>query len=441
MRRGCSESHFSSSGSVVWWGAHAVAERAEHDVLVVAEDHARAELAEAADHVVGEAELEDRVARAEQLVDIAHALDGDVQRLCVAVDVRDDPEAHGRIPYSGKIEVTTFDGALDLELVGEPPDDRGLAGAAGRDAAADQPSGVDEQAGRDALGETVFLEVADLLAELGELQRVLGAAVRLPADDLRLLVARRVVELDGDEALPRGVLEVLERGLVAGVVGEHQQEALGRLEELAALVERQQPAVVGERVDEDGGVLARLDDLVEVADRPRLHGAGDRPVDPDRLVALEQVAPDEVGGAEVLVTGDGDQRHALRLVAEVLVQPPGHVLDEAGLAAAGRALEEDGDLLLVGDLEEVDLVADGQVEGLFGEPELLDLDLLVVVVGAGLGCGHRAYPPSAAAARASASRRAWARRRPSACLMRRWRRIHSWSIWSRNCFCVPELSM
>ena len=69
--------------------------------------------------------------------------------------------------------------------------------------------------------------------------------------------------------------------------------------------------------------------------------------------------------------------HALRRVAQVLMQPPGHVLDEARFAAAGRALEQDRDLLLVGDLEEVHLVGDGQVEGLLGEPELLNLDLLV----------------------------------------------------------------
>ena len=30
--------------------------------------------------------------------------------------------------------------------------------------------------------------------------------------------------------------------------------------------------MVGQRMDEDGGVLARLDDLVEVADRAAAHG-------------------------------------------------------------------------------------------------------------------------------------------------------------------------
>ena len=89
----------------------------------------------------------------------------------------------------------------------------------------------------------------------------------LVRDDLRLLVARRVVELDGHEALAGRVLQVLQHALVAGVVGDHEQEVGVRLDDLAALVDRQDAAVVGERVDEDDRVLARLDDLVEVADR------------------------------------------------------------------------------------------------------------------------------------------------------------------------------
>ena len=39
-------------------------------------------------------------------------------------------------------------------------------------------------------------------------------------DDPRLQVGRRVVELQGDEALPRARLQVLEHALVAGVVGD-----------------------------------------------------------------------------------------------------------------------------------------------------------------------------------------------------------------------------
>ena len=52
--------------------------------------------------------------------------------------------------------------------------------------------------------------------------------------------------------------------------------------------------MVGEGVDEDGGVLARLDDFVEVADGAGLHRARERSVDPAGRLAFEQVAADEV---------------------------------------------------------------------------------------------------------------------------------------------------
>ena len=139
-------------------------------------------------------------------------------------------------------------------------------------------------------------------------------------DDLGLLGARRVVELDGDEALAGAVLEVLEGALVARVVGDDEEEAVGGLEDLGALLDRQQAPVVGEGVDEDGGVLARLDDLVQVADGAGLDGAGQRAVDPARGLALEQVAADEVAGGEVLVAGDGDDGQGL---VEAAVAAPG----------------------------------------------------------------------------------------------------------------------
>jgi hypothetical protein len=60
-------------------------------------------------------------------------------------------------------------------------------------------------------------------------------------------------------------------------------------------------------MDEDDRVLPRLDDLVEVADRARLDGLRERPVDPDRLVALDEIAADEVAPGQVLVAGDRDE--------------------------------------------------------------------------------------------------------------------------------------
>jgi len=135
-----------------------------------------------------------------------------------------------------------------------------------------------------------------------------------------------------------------------------------RLDDLAALVDGQDAAVVGERVDQDDRVLPRLDDLVEVADGAVLDGLAERAVHPDRLVALDQVAADQVAAGQVLVAGDGDQ-----VVREPVVRGPAqrvrHVLDEARLAAARRALQQHGQATGVGGGEDVHLVADRQVEG------------------------------------------------------------------------------
>ena len=116
-----------------------------------------------------------------------------------------------------------------------------------------------------------------------------------------------IAELEGHEALARGLLQVLHHALVAGVVGQDEQEVGVRLEHLAGLVDGEDAAVVGERMDQDDGVLARLDHLVEVADRAVADGAGERTVDPDRLVALDEVATHQVAAGQVLVAGHRDQ--------------------------------------------------------------------------------------------------------------------------------------
>ena len=81
-------------------------------------------------------------------------------------------------------------------------------------------------------------------------------------DDRRLDVGGREIEIQRHEPLPRAGLEVLDGVLVARVVADDELEARRGLDQLARLVDRQQPAVVGERMDDDDRVLPRLDDLV-----------------------------------------------------------------------------------------------------------------------------------------------------------------------------------
>ena len=138
------------------------------------------------------------------------------------------------------------------------------------------------------------------------------------------------------------------------------------VENQAALFHRQHAAVVGEGMDEDHGVLACLDDLVEVANGAAAHGAGQGAVDPHGFLAAEQIAPDQVAGAEVLVAGDGDERLVevaarRRGVFAVAVEAVRHVLDEARFAAAGGAGEQHRQAGFVGGEEHLDFVGERDV--------------------------------------------------------------------------------
>src|SRR5205807_1863765 len=107
----------------------------------------------------------------------------------------------------------------------------------------------------------------------------------------------------------------------------------------AALLDREEPAMVGQRMDEHGGVLARLDNLIEVADRAAAHRLRQGSIDPHRLVRLDKEAADEVAAGEVFMASDRDQ--FIRTVLEA-GEPMGHVLDEPGLTASRRTLEQHG---------------------------------------------------------------------------------------------------
>lgn len=92
---------------------------------------AYAAVAEVANHAVGAAELVDGVTGAQHLVDAAtRALRRDIQGGRVAVDVRDQTDAQRtRYLFREDRGHNLFDRALHLGVVGETPDDCGLAGA------------------------------------------------------------------------------------------------------------------------------------------------------------------------------------------------------------------------------------------------------------------------------------------------------------------------
>src|SRR5664280_1837416 len=128
-----------------------------------------------------------------------------------------------------------------------------------------------------------------------------------------------------------------------------------RPDQFVLLLQGQNASVVSQRMDNDSGVLARLDNLVEIADRAVADRIGQWSIVPDCAIGVEQETADEVGGGHVLVAGDGDQR---------FFQAPGHEFDETGLAAAGRAFQHHRHARLMGRLEQRDLGANRLVIGL-----------------------------------------------------------------------------
>src|SRR6185437_1474079 len=169
----------------------------------------------------------------------------------------------------------------------------------------------------------------------------------------------------------RARFEIFDRVLVAGIVGYDELKARRRFDQLAGLLDREHAAIVGQRMDDDDGILPRLDDLVEIADGAEPRRGGERPVDPHRLFTTNEEAPGEVARREVVVAGDGDER---------AVELPRHMFDEPRLSAAGRALEHDRQATLVAACEDVDLVAEREIVRFGGE---LANALLEAEIGAG----------------------------------------------------------
>jgi hypothetical protein len=133
----------------------------------------------------------------------------------------------------------------------------------------------------------MITQVPDFFTNARQLKRQSGIDTAFVGDDLRLELARGVIELDRDEALPGTVFEVFDHALVAGVVRDNEREVLMRLQDFAALFDGEEPSVVGEGVDEDCGVFACLDDFIEITHRPAAGSSGQRAIDPHRLIPLQ----------------------------------------------------------------------------------------------------------------------------------------------------------
>ena len=191
---------------------------------------------------------------------------------------------------------------------------------------------------------------------IGQRHETVGAVAveaGLGGDDLGFHRGGRIVEFDGHETLAGRGFQAFQDVLVAGVVGDDEHEAVGRGDSLAGALQRQDAAVVGQRVEHDGDVLAGLDHLVEIADAAIADRTGQRAILPHGFAALDQPAAGQIGGGEIVMAGDGGQR---------CCEARGHMGDETGLAAARRALDQQRKPVAVGGLEHLTFVADGAVE-------------------------------------------------------------------------------
>jgi hypothetical protein len=64
------------------------------------------------------------------------------------------------------------------------------------------------------------------------------------------------------------LLQAFQQTLVAGIAGYRHAELQSGLDDLVEFLHRQHAPVIGKRVYHHGGILACLDNLIEVADGP-----------------------------------------------------------------------------------------------------------------------------------------------------------------------------
>jgi hypothetical protein len=243
-------------------------------------------------------------------------------------------------------------GGDGLGIVGEGFHQGGMAGVQEGHAAADQGGGIDQEAGGGAFVQVVILEGAQGTGQDHQSLRQGGVDGRLPHQNGDLQFGMGEAQAQGDEALPGAGFHALEEILVAGVVGDHQHEAGRRLQGLAGALQDEDAAVVGQGVQDHGGVLARLHHLVQVADGPFPHRPGQGAIGPEGPGVADQVAPHQVRRGQVVMAGHGVEGPAQAL---------GHVAHQAGLAAAGGALDHHRQAVVVGVFEEGDFPALGLV--------------------------------------------------------------------------------
>ena len=206
----------------------------------------------------------------------------------------------------------------------------------------DQRGAIDEQAGRAAFLDVDAFQGAQAPGQGDERQAAFARQAGFGDDHLYLRRGRREIELHRDKALARARLQGFEHVLIAGVIGDDEHELVRRDQCFPGSIEWKDAAVIGQRMKHDGDVLARLDNLVEVANAPLADRARQWAVDPNRIAAAQQVAARQISGGQIVMTGNCKKRS---------FQLRRHVRDKARLAATRWTFEQKWQSPAIGALE------------------------------------------------------------------------------------------
>src|ERR1700694_2515369 len=110
-------------------------------------------------------------------------------------------------------------------------------------------------------------QVANLLADEHQIARRAFVNSTFARHNFGLQLRWWVIKIDGHKTLSRRLFQILENGLIARVVRNHQHEIRRRIEYGAALFNRQPAAMVRQWMDDDNRVLTRFDYFIEITNR------------------------------------------------------------------------------------------------------------------------------------------------------------------------------
>ena len=126
----------------------------------------------------------------------------------------------------------------EIRIVGERPYERRTACLTSADATSNQSTRCDEQSRARCFNEALIPQASDALPEPDE---SIGGGLMDAAfvcNNGRFDLRWRKIEIKRDETLPSAGLEILDRVLIAGIVGDHDLKSRRRFDQLTRSLDR-----------------------------------------------------------------------------------------------------------------------------------------------------------------------------------------------------------